>query len=72
MNASVTIPIAAALVGILGGSVGMYWTSTDRIKREVSEQVTEKVTFALKIARLEERTKKLESDVWEIRTKATQ
>lgn len=43
------------LIGILIGGVTMWWSLTDRISKQVEEEVTLRVTAATKIARLEER-----------------
>lgn len=63
MNSTVLTSIATAL-GIVVGGTGVYWTLKDRMTEEISNQVR----MQTKIARIEERVKQLESQLWTIQT----
>ena len=63
MNSTVLTSIATAL-GIVAGGTGVYWTLKDRMTEEISNQVR----MQTKIARIEERVKQLESQLWTIQT----
>ncbi len=59
MNPSILATIGA-IIGIVVGSSGMYFSLKDRMTAEVEAAVTEKVTTATRLARLDERLKALE------------
>lgn len=59
------LAVAAAIVGMLVGGLGVYWTGRDRLEKEIRD----KVKVEREIAALKERVKSLEGDFWTIKTR---
>ena len=61
---STVITTAATILGIVVGSITVWFTMKDRMTEEISS----KVKMETKIARLDERVKQLESQIWTLQT----
>jgi len=55
-----TLATLGAILGMIVGGSGMYFSLTDRMTKQVEEEVTEKILTATRLARLDERMKALE------------
>lgn len=60
MNQAILCTIGT-IIGIIAGGLGVTWTAKDRMKKEIEETVTERVTTATRLTRLEERLKALDA-----------
>ncbi len=59
------LPVAAAIVGMLAGGLSVYWTTRDRMEREIEDRVR----IESQVSALAERVKALEGDLWTIKTR---
>jgi Na+/glutamate symporter len=58
---STLLATLGAVIGIIVGSAGMWWSVKDRMTREIEERVTEKLTTSTRLTRLEERLRALDA-----------
>jgi len=70
MNAAAKISIVAlaTITTFIFGCVTMYWSMTDRLEKQVTERVSQRVKAETKLTRLDERVKQLEGTVWTLQT----
>ena len=66
INTSLLTTVGTVL-GIVVGSAGMYFSLKDRMVEEIESAVTERVTTATRLARIDEKIKAIESDVWQLK-----
>lgn len=59
----------ATILGMIVGSSGMWFTLKDRLEKQVEDRVTKEITTQTQMARLQERVKSIESDIWTIQQK---
>lgn len=57
---SIKLSAIPAILGVLFGIYGTWFTAKERMAKEIEARVTERVTVATKLARIEERLKPLE------------
>lgn len=66
---SKTLTTIGTTIGILVGSIGMWFTLKDRMEAQIEKEVTYRIKMETKVARIEERLDSYKTDIWTLQNK---